>query len=396
QAEEELRHAKEVAELATRAKDDFLAVLSHELRTPLTPVLMAATAMLDNSRTCLSCRPTLAMIRDNILLEVRLIEDLLDVSRLGHGQMTYHFETVDVHALVERCVDICRHEHAAEHRLLEVDLGAFEHHVNGDPVRLQQVIWNLLTNATKYTSEGGRITIRTRSVARGYVTVEVEDDGIGIDPLLIPRVFEAFERGDGAALHHVRGLGLGLTLSRAIVEAHGGKLEAASEGRDRGARFTLELETIPKPSNGLDLPAPSTASASRPLRILLAEDNVVTAQVFAQVLGDKGHEVTTATCLRQALKIAYGDVDFDVVISDIDLTDGSGLDLMRLVRTRGDTPGIALSGYATKDDVRESAEAGFVAHLAKPVTLEMLESAIQNAVRQDGMPSVTLCSASRS
>ena len=138
------------------------------------------------------------------------------------------------------------------------------------------------------------------------------------------------------------------------------------------------------------------ASASRPLRILLAEDNVVTAQVFAQVLGDKGHEVTTATCLRQALEIAYGDVDFDVVISDIDLTDGSGLDLMPLVRTRGDTPGIALSGYATKDDVRESAEAGFVVHLAKPVTLEMLESAIQNAVRQDGMPSVTLCSASRS
>ncbi len=396
QAEEELRDAKEVAELATRAKDHFLAVLSHELRTPLTPVLMAATAMLDNSRTCLSFRPTLAMIRDNILLEVRLIEDLLDVSRLGHGQMTYHFETVDVHALVERCVDICRHEHVTEHRLLEADLGAFEHHVNGDPVRLQQVIWNLLTNATKYTSEGGRIAIRTRSVARGYLTVEVEDDGIGIDPVLIPRVFEAFERGDGAALHHVRGLGLGLTLSRAFVEAHGGKLKAASEGRDRGARFTLELGTISKPSNALDLPAPSTASASRPLRILLAEDNVVTAQVFAQVLGDKGHKVTTATCLRQALEIAYGDVDFDVVVSDIDLTDGSGLDLMRLVRTRSDTPGIALSGYATKDDIRESAEAGFAVHLAKPVTLEMLESAIQNAVRQDGMSSITLCSASRS
>ena len=336
-AEEELRDAKEVAELATRAKDDFLAVLSHELRTPLTPVLMAVTALLDNSRTYLSFRPTLAMIHENILLEVRLIEDLLDVSRLGHGQMTYHFETVYVHALVERCVNICQHEHVAENRLLEVDLGAFEHHVNGDPVRLQQVIWNLLTNATKYTSEGGRIAIRTRWVARGYLTVEVEDDGIGIDPVLIPRVFEAFERGNGAALHHARGLGLGLTLSRAIVEAHGGKLQAASEGRDRGARFTLELGTISRPSNGLDLPAPSTASASRPLRILLAEDNAATAQVFAQVLKDKGHEVTTATCLRQALEIADGNVDFDVVVSDIDLTDGSGLDLMRLVRTQGAT-----------------------------------------------------------
>ena len=244
--EEQKRAAAALAE-ATRAKDEFLAVLSHELRTPLTPVLMAVTALLDDRQSCPSLRPTLKMIRDNVQLEARLIDDLLDLSRIARGQMEYRFEIVDVHALIERTIGICRGQIEGKGHHLAIELAAVEHHVRGDPARLQQVLWNLLTNAVKYTPEGGRIAIRTLSYGPGRLAIEVADDGIGIDPDHLPHLFDAFERGDGAVASHAGGLGLGLTISRSIVEAHGGTLQGASDGRDRGATFRLELATADLP-----------------------------------------------------------------------------------------------------------------------------------------------------
>ena len=385
--DQQKRAAAGLAE-ATRAKDEFLAVLSHELRTPLTPVLMAVTGLLDDRQTCRSLRPTLKMIRDNVRLEARLIDDLLDVSRIARGQMAYRFETVDVHVLIGRVVEICQAGLAAKHHTLTTDLDAVEHHVRGDPARLPQVIWNLLINAVKYTPEGGRIAIRTHSYGPGRLAVEVADNGIGIHPDHLPHLFDAFERGHGAGAFHARGLGLGLTISRSIVEAHGGTLQGASDGRDRGATFRLELATATDPGDSDEVLATPPSPRRRRLRVLLAEDDAATVETAADVLRRKGHVVTTATSLSRALAVSSG--EFDVVVSDLDLGDGSGLELMRQIRSLGETPGIAVSGYATEDDVRQSREAGFAVHLAKPVTFAALESAIHRVAaaspRVDAVP----------
>ena len=368
------RAAAALAE-STRAKDEFLAVLSHELRTPLTPVLMAVTALLDDRQSCRSLRPTLKMIRDNVQLEARLIDDLLDVSRIARRQMEYRFEIVDVHALIERTIEICRGQIEGKGHRLAIELAAVEHHVHGDPARLQQVLWNLLINAVKYTPEGGRIALRTLSYGPGRLVIEVADDGIGIEPDQLPHLFDAFKRGYAAVASHAAGLGLGLTISRSIVEAHGGTLQGASDGRDRGATFRLELATATSPGESTELAVAPPSPPGRRLRVLLAEDNAATVEIMASVLRRQGHVVRTATNLSRALEAASD--EFDVVVSDLDLGDGSGLELMRKVRSRGDTPGIAMSGYATEEDVRQSREAGFAVHLAKPITFGTLESAIQ-------------------
>ena len=372
--DEQKQGAAAIAE-ATRAKDEFLAVLSHELRTPLTPVLMAVTALLEDRRSSRSLRPTLKMIRDNVRLEARLIDDLLDVSRIARRQMKYRFEIVDVHTLIERAIGICRGQIEDKGHHLTIELAAVEHHVRGDAVRLLQVLWNLLINALKYTPGGGRIAIRTLCSAPRHLVIEVVDDGIGIEPERVPHLFDAFERCDKAAASHPRGLGLGLTISRSIVEAHGGTLKAASDGRDRGATFRLELATVPTPKDSRELPAVLPSTPGRRLRVLLAEDDATMVETTAKVLRRQGHVVKTATSLRRAL--AVSSEEFDVVVSDVDLGDGSGLELMRQVRSRGKTPGIAVSGYATEDDMKQSLEAGFAVHLAKPISFKTLESAIQ-------------------
>src|SRR5262249_38373556 len=175
------------------------------------------------------------------------------------------------------------------------------------------------------------------------------DNGIGIQPDHLPHLFDAFERGLGAGAFHARGLGLGLTISRSIMEAHGGTLQGASDGRDRGATFRLELATPTDPGSSDELLATPPSPRGRRLRVLLAEDDAATVETAAGVLRRQGHVVTTATSLSQALALASE--EFDVVVSDLDLGDGSGLELMRHVRSRGDTPGVAVSGYATEDDV---------------------------------------------
>jgi CheY-like chemotaxis protein len=314
------------------------------------------------------------MIRDNVRLEARLIDDLLDISRIARGQMEYRFETVDVHPLIGRVVEICQDQITRKKHHVAIESAAVEHHVRGDRARLQQVLWNLLINAVKYTPEGGRIAIRTSSFGPGRLAIEVADNGIGIHPDHLPHLFDAFERGHGADAFHARGLGLGLAISRSILEAHGGTLQGASDGRGRGATFRLELATATDPGGSDEVLARPPSSTGRRLRVLLAEDDATTVETAAAVLRRQGHLVTTATSLSRALAVTSD--EFDVVVSDIDLGDGSGLELMRHVRSRGDTPGIALSGYATEEDVQQSLAAGFAVHLAKPITSGMLESAI--------------------
>ena len=381
----EARKAREEAEAANRAKDRFLAVLSHELRTPLTPVLAEVSAMLDDPDTPGSVRPVLEMTRRNVELEARLIDDLLDLNRIVQGKLRLNREVVDAHRLVLEALEICRPGIEGARLRVEVALGAARHHVKADAARLQQVVWNLIKNAVKFTPSGGFIAIKTRDEG-GRLVVEVADTGVGIEAGVLSRIFDAFEQGGTSVTQRFGGLGLGLAISRSLAEAHGGRLLAASPGVNEGATFLLELPAVEGPTEPANAGRPAVAdepSDAGSRRILLVEDNLDTLQVMARLLARKGHRVTTADGLLAALRAAK-DLEFDVLISDLGLPDGSGLDLIRRLRERHPTPipGIALSGFGMDDDLRRSREAGFLEHLIKPIDFPNLEAAIRRVAAQ--------------
>ena len=253
-AERDLAQAKEAAEASNRAKDRFLAVLSHELRNPLTPVLALADLNADDPEASEEQREDWATVARNVQWEAKLIEDLLDVTRIGRGKISFHRETLDLHALLSTLT--APDTGTAKNLSLSLELDATHHHVFGDPARLGQVFANLLNNAAKFSLEGGRIILRTSSGDQGRVRVEVVDDGIGIDPALLPKVFEAFEQGEGQTNRVYGGLGLGLAIAKNFVEAHGGTIRVESAGRGRGATFAVELKTIGDPSENGDGPMP--------------------------------------------------------------------------------------------------------------------------------------------
>jgi CheY-like chemotaxis protein len=377
-----------VAEAASRAKDRFLAMLSHELRTPLTPILLTVNALLDDPQLPESIRTPVEMIHRNVELEASLIEDLLDITRIVQGKLNLKREVVDVHPLIRQALAICRAEVAAAGIHSELSLEAAATHVDGDPARLQQVFWNLIKNAVKFTSGGGTLTIRTRvepahePVGPPRLVVEVLDTGIGIAPEMLPKIFDAFEQGGDSVTHRSGGLGLGLAISRSIIELHGGKLSASSAGRHHGATFAIELGTVatPFPSREGASPRNGEPPARQSLRLLFVEDNEDTARVMARLLTRSGHDVTTASNLAAALKAAR-DRQFDMLISDLDLPDGNGLDLMRQIRRIQPVVGIALSGFGMEDDLRKSREAGFTDHLTKPIDYPRLEANIQRLAR---------------
>jgi signal transduction histidine kinase/DNA-binding response OmpR family regulator len=397
--ERELKQARDAAEAASRAKDLFLATLSHELRTPLTPVLTVLES-LGAQPLEPGVRDAVEMIRRNVELEARLIDDLLDLTRIAKGKLRIHPATVDVHALLNSALDICRPDIQARNLRLSVELGADRHHVRADAARLQQVFWNLIKNAAKYSRPGGSITIRTGNRQLGpeehRICVEVIDDGIGIEPDALGRIFNAFDQGGRAAT--TGGLGLGLTISKSLVELHGGELTAASPGAGRGSTFTVTLKTAPAPAGqrAADQPQPSespphalgTAAAgdaaqprTRP-RILMVDDHPDTNLAMQRLLSNLGYDVRTAHSVASALQAADRE-HFDVLISDIGLPDGSGLDLMRqLLARRRSKPikGIALSGFGMEEDIRRSLAAGFQEHLTKPVNLQRLQNLISELV----------------
>ncbi|HEX8201732.1 MAG TPA: PAS domain S-box protein, partial [Isosphaeraceae bacterium] len=387
------RRAQELAE-ANAAKDHFLAVLSHELRTPLTPVLMAVSLLLDDPGLPPALRPTLVMARRNVELEARLIDDLLDVTRIAQGKLRLDRTVVDAHALIGHALEICRGELRAAGLRLEVDLAAARSYVRADPARLQQVFWNLIKNAVKFTPQGGTVAVRSRTDPNSAagdpggtrLIVEVADSGMGIAPEALPKVFDAFEQGGAAVTRRFGGLGLGLAISRGVVERHGGTLTASSPGVGRGATFTLILDAVPAPQAD-PTPGPTDRTEARAhapaLRVLLVEDNVDTAQVMARLLAKEGHRVMTAHDLASALAAAEA-ADFDLLISDLGLPDGSGLDLMRQLRARSALRGIALSGYGMEEDLRQSREAGFEAHLTKPIDVAALGAVVRRVAAGAG------------
>ena len=375
--------ARATAERADHAKDNFLAVLSHELRTPLTPVVLGMSMLLDRTDLCPKVREILEMVRRNVDFEAMLIDDLLDVTRISRGKVELRKQRVQLGTVIQRAVDVCRPDLEAHNLHLELNLGAAGLcWIEADVSRLQQVFWNLLNNAIKFTPAGGCVGIRCLP-EENCVVAEVYDNGIGMEEGSLSRVFNAFEQVESSITQQRGGLGLGLAICKAMVGMHGGVIEAQSGGRDKGATFRIRLPLAAPAgplatdgSAGVSKTASLPQQSVRPLRILLVEDHGVTAQLTKMVLSAAGHRVEMASNVATALRLA-GQKPFDLIVSDLGLPDGSGHELMRMLVERGHRfPGIALSGYGMDDDLRRSREAGFATHLTKPASPKAIIEAI--------------------
>jgi PAS domain S-box-containing protein len=383
-AEEEVALARDQAQAASRAKDEFLATLSHELRTPLNPALLLASDGAQNPAFPAEARADFDIIRKNVDLEARLIDDLLDLTRITRGKLTLERRPVDVHPILRDALAIVRTDLDRKRIRLVSDFAASAHLVAGDPVRLQQIFWNVLKNAVKFTPSGGTITIRTGAGADGGIAIHIADTGIGLSPGELASLFQAFQQGEhanGGVSRRFGGLGLGLAISRRLVELHAGRIRAASPGRGQGAAFTIEL-----PLHGTDAigaggpraagPAGPPAPSARSRRILLSDDHAPTRNTLAQMLKRRRYDVVAAGTAAEAREAAQCG-DFDIIISDIGLPDGDGCELV--VELRAAHPAsqaIALSGYGTDEDIARSREAGFDDHLIKPVNIGRLEQAL--------------------
>ena len=372
--------AKEIAEAANRAKDRFLSVLSHELRTPLTPVL-AAVGLYESGPDlpAAEVRELFRMIRRNVETEARLVDDLLDVTRIIQGKVQLHMEAVDVNAVVHNVVSMLQAEIASKGLEVALALRAKRCFVWADPGRFQQMLLNLLSNAVKFTPPDGRIAVRTANEGPlgDGLSIEVTDSGIGIDPLTLHRLFQPFEQGERTVTRKFGGLGLGLSIVRSLVGLHGGTIVADSKGEGHGATFTLRLATVlqvqPERAPKAATRDPVVAGPAR--RILLVEDHADTRSLLTRLLRGFGCTVTAAGSVREAIELDDAD-PFDLVVSDIGLPDGSGLDVIRYLRARRPVRGIALSGFGQDEDLRMSLDAGFDRHLTKPVNFNVLREAI--------------------
>lgn len=380
-AEEAVREARDAAEAANTAKDHFLAVLSHELRTPLTPVLTTLQFMEGMPTLPLELREYVEMIRRNVQLEVKLIDDLLDLTRVSRGKLSLNLQTVDAHEAVRQVLDICASDLRGKRLsvLLQLDAAAF--HVHADPARFQQILWNLLKNAVKFTGEGGRITVLTRNTSDSRLEIQVGDTGIGIEPHLLQSIFNAFEQGGKQVTQRFGGLGLGLAISHALAEQHAGSLTAFSDGPNRGATFTLSLPAsavAPVTSVGLSGNGDGVFGSSR-CSVLLVDDHPDTLRAMGRILKSWGCNVQTADSVAAALKAADAGA-FDVLISDIGLPDGSGYDLIQQLLASRPIRGICLSGFGMEEDLLQSQKAGFKEHLVKPIDILQLQAAIRRVL----------------
>jgi len=366
-------------------KSEFLANISHELRTPLNPVLLIASDASSNRELPPRIRTDFDTIRKNVELEARLIDDLLDLTRIERGKVILEKRFLNVHDVLQDAIGQERDAMERKQLGLHLNLHAEPQTVYGDAARLQQIFWNLLNNAVKFTPEGGRITVET-AVSQNRLSVKIADTGIGLMREEVSRVFTAFSQGahvENGNGHRWGGLGLGLAISQKLAELHSGKILAMSEGRDKGTVFVVEL---PLPAEAPEQNDPGK-NAGRPpvpvkrpaklndIHILLVEDHEPTRTCLARLLRHRYYEVVTAATVAEARDLA-SKRDFQLLISDIGLPDGSGYDLMVELSKQRPLKGIALTGYGMEQDIARSRDAGFLAHLTKPVGIQSLETAL--------------------
>lgn len=371
-----LRTAKESAESASLAKDQFFAVLSHELRTPLTPVLMTLTALEADLTLPLDVQQDILMMKRNIELETKLVDDLLDLNRVATGKLKLDVRAVNLNEAVRQACAICCSQEDDDVVSFELELGDDVGVVAADPARLHQVLWNVLKNAVKFSPDKGTISVLTRRLPDGRCVVSVRDQGIGIAPAAMPHIFEAFEQGGAGITRQFGGLGLGLAICKAIMDQHQGDIRAESAGVGRGTTFSIEFpaRTFKKTAR-VSLPPLAENEQVQKLRLLVVEDHADTLRTLGRLLSSAGYEVLPATSVRSAVELAEQG-NFDMVVSDLGLPDGDGYQVMRHIRQFREVPGIAMSGYGMDEDVQRSREAGFSEHLTKPVQFSALKCAI--------------------
>ena len=370
-----LAEAKNAGEI----KDHFLSVLSHELRTPLTPVLAAVSYMSENASAAgEQFAEEIQMIRRNVQLEARLIDDLLDLTRISNNKLELRFETVDVHRMLQEVAKMSATEIDEKAIELSFQLEASPHHVWADPVRIRQVFWNVVSNAVKFTPRGGRVTLTTSTPADEQLLIEVSDSGVGFAPEDAARIFSPFEQGEKTVTRRFGGLGLGLAISKSIVVMHKGTITASSRGAGQGATFTISLKAIPAAAGGDEAPARQPSRRQHSSRILLVEDHEDTLALLSRLLARCGYKVSTASSVTAAIK-QLEESRFDIVVSDIGLPDGSGCDIIAHGRSASASPGIkgiAISGFGSEEDIRRSKASGFLHHLTKPIDFQQLQAVL--------------------
>ncbi len=367
---------EELAE-ANRAKDVFLATLSHELRTPLTPVVGWIKLLRSGNLDTRGVAQALDAIERNAWLQSRLIDDLLDTSRIATGKLHFEPQVTDLNMSVRAAIDTVRASAASRNIDLVVDLFASPLVVMGEPVRLQQIAWNLISNAIKFTETGGKVTVVTRR-DDSEAKLAVEDTGIGIDPGFLPHVFDRFRQADGSTSRMHGGLGLGLAIASALARMHSGRLEVESEGVGHGSRFTLSLDSA-REATVLDEPVGEKPHSFVGLDILLVEDSEDTLALLKTIFAQEGAKVTTATSAAEALDLVATKKP-GLIISDLGMPEMDGYEFLKHVRRRPDmreVPAIAISGYASEDDRKRALGVGYAALVAKPIDVDALFALIQ-------------------
>ncbi len=358
---------------ADRRKDEFLALLAHELRNPLAPLRNTLHLLQLKGNEDDSLTPVVEIMTRQVDHLVRLVDDLLDVSRISQGKIELRRERIELAQVIKDAVEAVHSLYEAEDRELIISLPAGPIYLYADATRLTQVISNLLNNALKFTHQGGNVTLSARQ-AGGEAVVEVRDDGIGIPADQLDRIFEMFIQADASLVRSQGGLGLGLMLVRQLVELHEGRVEATSSGTGQGSVFTLHLPALASESRPAGKVKVDTKQATAGRRILVIDDNRDAAQTLALLLKIKGNEVHTRYDGREGI-VAAEALRPAIIILDISMPNLDGYDTCRLIREQAWGQSmivIALSGYGQEDDKRRSLEAGFNAHLVKPVDLGVL------------------------